>query len=130
MNDEMKTEVTMSELSYDDDEDILANANDSMRVSMRALIRAVKTARDTHKRAIAIMYEWRSDREGDKYALMGEDRYDAGGEGEHMQVDSDDKDINDDLIDEIDYELRCRQDDIDDAEETLSMLSTLIESLT
>lgn len=112
----------MSELSYEDDEDILANANDSMRVSMRALIRAVKTARDTHKRAIEIMYESYSDRENDTYALMSE--------GEHMQVDSDDKDSNNDLIDEIDYELRCRQDDIDDAEETLSMLSTLCKSLT
>ena len=106
----------------DDDEDILTNAIDSMRVSMRALIRAVKTARDTHKRAIEIMYESRSDRENDTYALMSE--------GEHMQVDSDDKDSNNDLIDEIDYELRCRQDDIDDAEETLSMLSTLCKSLT
>lgn len=106
----------------DDDEDILTNAIDSMRVSMRALIRAVKTARDTHKRAIEIMYESYSDRENDTYALMSE--------GEHMQVDSDDKDSNNDLIDEIDYELRCRQDDIDDVKNTLSMLSTLSKSLT
>lgn len=112
----------MTELSYDGDDDAdIANAIDSMRVSMRALIRAVKTARDTHKRAIEIMYESYSDRETDKYVLMSE--------GEHMQVDSDDKDSNNDLIDEIDYELRCRQDDIDDVKNTLSMLSDLRKSL-
>ena len=92
----------MSELSYDGDDADIANANDSMRVSMRALIRAVKTARDTHKHAIEIMEALQCHRENSQYALTSEDN----------------------------YELRCLQDDIDDVKNTLSMLSTLSKSLT